>query len=237
MKKKEKIEEKEQGFSLNNLDTRIAVSRVLFGLLAIFGLIFIIMGTVSLVQEIQIKDKYVKSTGFAISNIETEEGLYIATYSYSYNDESYTVQSDYAITKEAELGTEQVIYINPEDPNLAIVETFNENILLLVIGAMMLVIPLALYMIDPDSQKDDKNGLLKAGMVVVCGILFYLLAGALISNYWPQIIWKYSPLLVLMPIVFIAMGVYAIVKIFIFKKEAESKKNRLKRFFKIKKKK
>jgi len=232
MKKK-----KEKQYGLYNLETRLAVSRVLCGLLAIFGFVFIIIGTVSLTNDIILKDSYVKTTGFAISNLETRDGLFIATYSYNYNDKSYTVQSDYAIVEAKKLGEEQVVYVNPDNPKIAVVDTFNENVLLLVIGAMMLVIPLALYMIDSDSQKDDENGNLKAGLVIVCGILFYILSGALINNFLPMVIWKYSPLLVIMPIIFILMGVYAIYKIGVFKKEAERKKHHLKNLFKGKKKK
>lgn len=222
---------------LNNLEVRLFISRMLFGLLAIFGIVFIIIGTVAIVNEMDIKNRYVKMVGTAISNMETNEGLYVTTYAYIYNDQTYTVQADYAILNATEIGKEETVYVNPENPKLAVVETFNENVFMLVIGAMMLVIPLALYMIDPDSQKDDKNAILKAGLVIVCGLLFYIVSGTLIHSYLPNIIWKYSPLLVIMPIIFIAMGIYAVVKILIFKKEAEAKKHRLRNFFKIRKKK
>ena len=228
--------EKKKSF-INSLEARLFLSRLLFGLLAIFGIVFIIIGTVAIVNEIDIKDRYVKVTGIAVSNLEDSDGLYITTYAYFYNDESYTIQADYAVLEPTEISTEQTIYVNPENPRLAVVETFNENVFMLVIGAMMLVIPLALYMIDPDSQKDDKNAILKAGLVIVCGLLFYIVSGTLIHSYIPTDVWKYSPLLVLMPIIFILMGVYAIVKILLFKKQAEEKKHRLKNFFKIRKKK
>ena len=232
------MENTKKTFSLNNLEVRLFISRMLFGLLAVFGIVFIIIGLVAIINDMDIKNRYDKITGTAISNMENSDGLYITTYAYTYKDQTYTVQSDYAILEETETGTERVIYVNPDNPSLAIVNTFNENVFLLVIGAMMLVIPLALYMIDSDSQKDDKNALLKAILVVVCGILFYIVSGMLVKSYIPSIIWIYSPLLVIMPIIFILMGIYAITKVLIIKKQDdEKKKHPFRNLFKVRKKK
>jgi hypothetical protein len=198
-------------FDINKEDSRKLLSRVVLGLVAIFGVIFIIIGALAMYQQYVYRTKYSKVVGSVTSNMTDSEGRYIPTYIYEVDGTTYTTQSDYSFTTMPEIGTQHTIYYLPEKVAYGIAEYFDANQLLVVIGAMMLTLPLAIYLLDTDSQMYDKHAKLKGFTVALLGALYYWGSATILNNYSISYIFNYSGVLVVVPIVYIIIGIYAII--------------------------
>jgi|GEM_PF-4441631 len=203
-----KVKEK---FDINKEDSRKLLSRVVLGLIAVFGVIFIIIGALSMYQQYVYRTKYKSVVGTVTSNMTDSEGRFIPTYIYQVDGTDYTVQSDYSFVAMPAIGTEHTIYYLQDKVAYGVPEYFDANQLLVVIGAMMLTLPLAIYLLDTDSQMYDKHARLKGFTVAILGALYYYGACVILNNYNLTYIFNYSGVLVVVPIVYIIIGVYAMI--------------------------
>jgi hypothetical protein len=220
--RKKRISKKEKLILKNQEKTRIYISRTILAIAILIGLIFTIMGALSMQQDFKVRNEYNKTIGIYFASKQDEKGYYIPTYGYLINSEQYFYQSTEAF-EEVPTGENVIIYYDAENPETAVVEHFDANKLLFVIGVMMLSFPLVLYLLDDDMQKYDKS-ILMASVVMILGILFYFVSGSLIGSYNIVTMCNYGGILVIMPIVYVLISILALINIYRFKDEKENKK-------------
>jgi hypothetical protein len=223
MKKKKKIK-----YDVIAEDYRKLISRILFSLVAFFGIVFLMIGAFSIAREVNIKSSYIQTEGQVIANFEklskNNKKMYVPTYIYEVGDESYTVQADVAVLPRPNEGEKAMIYYNPNHPEIAEVAMFNENQLLLVVGILMLVLPLATYLLDEDSQKYDEKADLKTLFVVFFSVISYILSVLITGTFSIKSIYNFSGVLIIIPIIYLIMAGYAWYGINKYKKEDKKKK-------------
>ena len=198
-------------FDINKEDSRKLVSRVVLGLVAIFGIVFIAIGACALYEQYNYRTSYSKAVGTVTSNMKDSEGRYIPTYIYEVNGKTYTTQSDHSYASLPAIGAEHTIFYLADKAEFGIPEYFDANELLVIIGAMMLTLPLAIYLLDNDSQAYDKHAKLKGLAVAVLGVLYYWGSCAILNNYDIRYVFNYSGVLVVVPIVYIVIGIYVLI--------------------------
>lgn len=208
-------------------DIRKMISRALFIFVAFFGIVFIIFGAYAVVKEINIKSTYTLKEATVIANFEKEDKkgntFYIPTYIYEVNDKSYTVQSDIAYDTMPKVGSTDFVYYNSNNPSDALVKVFEENQLLVVIGILMLILPLAIYLLDVDSQKYDEKADLKALFVIFFSVVSYILSVILTGTFNINSIYNISGVLILVPTIFVIMSVYSLIMIKKYQKTNKKK--------------
>lgn len=198
-------------FNIKKEESRKLLSRIVLSLVAIFGIIFIIIGALSIYKQNELKTKYLKVVGKVVSNKTDPDGRFIPTYLYEVEGKTYNVESDYSYLVMPNVGTEHNIYYLPEKVGYGIPEYFDTNQLLLVIGAMMLTLPLVIYLLDKDSQKYDRLAKFKSAVIVILGFVYLLGSGMLLNTTNIGTIFMYSNILVIMPILYIGVGIYAFI--------------------------
>lgn len=203
-------------------DDRKIFSKVMLSLLILFGIIFLIMGCYALYNQWSLTTEN-KAVGYVISNQEKvtdNKTYYIPTYQYEVSGTQYLIQANYGTLDRLEAGTKVTVYYNSESPELGTVYEFDSKVLLIVIGAMAITLPLALYIIDSDSQKDDALAGVKAELVIALGFLYYLVASALTGNLSLIGIWQYSPAIIIFCLAYLVAGTYSLVKVIMYKRKA-----------------
>lgn len=220
LKKTVKKENKNEVF---NEGERKILSLIMFLIVGILGITYILIGTYDMLNKVRIDSSYKEIDAKICAYNTNDKNEYIITYSYIVDSKEYIIQSEHAVKelpKQDE--TIKVLYnVNNHNINMFIKE--DQSMLYILIGLMMLSLPVVLYLLDDDMQKDISNSNV-AVIVILLGIFFYIVAARFLNTFNIIKLLNGNSLFVIMPIIFIIIGIYAIIKIQVYKKEQNEKR-------------
>jgi hypothetical protein len=105
------------------------LNKCIIVVLVVMNLFFAIFGFKYLFNQAD-KSEYSSQIIGIVTNIQEKDGLYKYTFSYDYNDVTYTKEYDYDFNKKTTflLNQKCVMYINPNNPSEYILPTYTKDI-------------------------------------------------------------------------------------------------------------
>lgn len=160
--------------------------------------------------------------GSSVYSSDEDGKTYILTYTYEVDNKEYRISTDYGTGSVPKLGTKKNIKYNPDDPSEAVISGMGSSGILFILGFMFITIPLIMIFSNSGSTKNSNNpGKLLSifigfVFVVMGGSVYYFMCSggnslSLIYAFQTSGIW------VIIPIIFIVVGMYVILAS-IFKK-------------------
>lgn len=166
---------------------------------------------------------------YSIYNSDRHGTTYRLTYYYVVDGQEYSVSTDYGTNYIPERNSKKTIKYNPEQPQEAVITGSNSRVFLIFMGFFFIVIPLfvgygaltaAGYMRElPMSIMDFAIGFVFAG--IGAGFLYFQAGSFSIGE-----VFKSMGLWIAIPLMFIVVGVYLIIRSFFSKKKEKRRKRR-----------
>ncbi len=196
---------------------------IFLSLFILIGIIMLYFGTSSLLKKVIKTSNYVETVGYFVDyeiyNSDEDGTTYKLIYSYTIDDNEYTISTDYGTDIIPKEGSTRNIKYNPDDPSQAIIIGGGSEIILLLIGFMFTIIPfIMLINISPKiKEKIDKLNFnlitLLIGIVfLIIGLMaLYMMTGTLsIIEIYKSFSLNYLiPYLIL--VIFIIVGILLII--------------------------
>lgn len=194
------------------------------------GIVLLFFGVKSTYSRMEKTKNYVSVEGtFVGSSIYSSDDdgtTYTLTYSYRVNGNRYEISTDYGTGSVPDMGTKKTIKYNPNNPSEAIISGMGSNGFLLIMGFMFTAIPLIILFTSIINREPNNGSVIhKKILTILIGFVFAVMGGAfyymmcsggnslsIISSF------KINGFWVIIPILFIIIGIYIIIAS-IFKKE------------------
>lgn len=192
-------------------------------IIVLLGVVFMYIGFTG--SSFYMYKDYIVTTGYytEYEAIKTEEGLnYKLIYSYNVDGVDYLVETGYSISDLPNEGSTRNIRYNPDNPSQAVVVGSNMGDVLLLIGFLFFMFPLAMLssLFSQKFKKIVNIELLFVGLgfIGVGWLMFYLISGSFsIIEILRAFSVNYS-LIYLLSTLFCIIGAVTIIKSFINKK-------------------
>ncbi len=120
--------------------------KIFLGIFILIGCTLLYFGITNQVNLNKKTKEYVETIGVVVNVISEESGsgdstMYVPIIKYTVNAKEYTVRPDYSTGNAPRRGDERKVKYNPGNPNEAIVDGFNGNMIMIGIGFMFALIP------------------------------------------------------------------------------------------------
>ena len=128
-----------------NINFKQMFPYIFLSLFILIGIIMLYFGASSLLKKVIKTSNYVDIVGYFVDyeiyDSDEDGATYKLIYSYTINDNEYTVSTDYGTSIIPKEGSTRNIKYNPNDPSQAIIAGGSREIILLLIGFMFTMIP------------------------------------------------------------------------------------------------
>ncbi len=202
---------------------------IFLSILILIGTLLTFFGVKTTYSRAQKTKDYVLVEGIYVGSStysSDEDGkTYTLTYSYEVDNKEYRISTDYGTGSVPKLGTKKNIKYNPNDPSEAVISGIGSSGILFVLGFMFITFPLIIIFTNNSNSESSKNSkshekllsfFIGFVFVVMGGSVYYFICSggnslSLIYAFQTSGIW------VIIPIIFIVVGMYVILAS-IFKK-------------------
>ncbi len=192
------------------------------------GICMLFFGISGAVHQNQITKSYDTIDGYftdySIYSSDEDGTTYRLTYSYVLNYQEYTVSTDYGVGSIPEPGSVKTIKYNPKNPEEAVIVGSNQNSFLILMGILFTFVPLfiaygALTTFGYLKRFPEKVVSIGIGIlftVIGVGIIYLQAGGFSIQEAVASLsFW------IVIPLLFIVVGIYQTVRSIFSKKNAE----------------
>lgn len=188
----------------------------------VIGIVIIVFGIKGIINENIETKNYIKVEAKFVGtdSEDSEGGTYSLLYEYIVDGEAYYISTDYYTSIIPKEGSIKTIKYNPGNPDDAVIAGFGEKSLVLVLGFMFVGIPLIILMAS--SNKKDKSSpsvkkfksfitsLLISLVIFGIGFGFCYIMCLGTDNFSIWEAFKNSGGLIIIPLVFMIVGIYSL---------------------------
>lgn len=187
----------------------------------LMGIIGIIIGSYLIYKDnIKSENYHIidgKFIGSSVYSKDSDGTTYKLTYSYNVNDNEYKLSTNYGSGFIPDIGSIKSIKYNPDNPNEAMFTGLSSSIFILLAGIFTFLLTTAVIF---------KNSKYSSIVILLSGCIFYYIIGSEINDFSLFNIIKNSGLWILIPVLFIIIGIYSLIcSIFNFKIKKNKDKN------------
>lgn len=189
-------------------------------IMIIIGIVMLVFGVKAIIEKnIETKDYIKVEATFVSADMEDAEGAtHSLEYEYIVDGETYYVSTDYYTSIIPKEGSTKSVKYNPENPGESIITGFGEESMIVLLGFMFVGIPLVI--LTSSSNKKDKasknvkkiKSLITSLLISIVifgvgfGFCYIMCLGTGGFNIWEA--FKSSGGLIIIPLVFMILGVY-----------------------------
>lgn len=212
------------------------ISLLLLAICILFGVCILVAGIIQTYKGNEKTKNYQEVEGQFVSYgdyaNDEEKKTYFLTYSYHIDGQEYTVSTEYGTEIIPEKNSTRVIKYNPDNPKEAIIQGASNATFLILLGILFTFVPLFILLVMLYTMGYFQNTLTSI-IDIGIGILFigvgigtmYMIAGGVSIEHLVKLFSSTGSILTIIPILFILVGIFQLVKILFFKFYHKKKEN------------